>query len=124
MTQADLAAELGVTPRYLGYLENGQKDVDPNSSLYKLFVALDDGAVPVSRHRNTHNGRSHLHEEPAAYHAGPASTKGGLNVTEVLAQIRADLASIETGTASEKRRAYHFLHEVHLPMLAQMLKLN
>lgn len=123
MTQADLARELGVTPRYLGYLETGQKDIDPNSSLYKLFSAMEGGLVEIShRHAGTNGHEQPVKEEPGAYRVTPRG--GGISTHEVLAQIRADLQIIETGSMSEKRRAYHFLHEIHLPLLARVLKLT
>jgi transcriptional regulator with XRE-family HTH domain len=123
MTQAELARELGVTPRYLGYLETGQKDIDPNSSLYKLFTAMESGVVEVA-HRAVHgvNGSTVTREEAGVYRVAPKGS--GISTHEVLSQIRADLHVIETGATSEKRRAYHFLHEVHLPLLARLLKLT
>jgi len=122
LSQADLAGELGVTARYLSFLETGQKDIEPSSSLYKLFCAFDDGLVPIRRHlgaNNKHNAREDAYTVPRRPESG-----GGLNTQDILSQIRADLAMIEGGAQSEKRRAYHFLAEVHLPMLAKMLKLD
>ncbi len=123
ISQADLAGELGVTPRYLSFLETGQKDIETTSSLYKLFCAIESGQVPLKRHLG--GSGKNVREEPATYHATRrGETAGGLNPQDVLSQIRADLAMIEGGAQMEKRRAFHFLLEVHLPMLAKMLKLE
>lgn len=129
LSQAEMAELLSVTTRYLIYLEHGQKEADPNSSLYKLFEAYELGQIPVNKIRGGNHKTSSLREEPAAYKAARRSDSvgangTGLNPQDVLSQIRADLSMIEGGPHAEKRRAYHFLHEVHLPMLAEMLKLD
>lgn len=126
LTQEEAAGMLGVSRRYLSDLENGTKDIDPNSSLHKWFDALDSGQVPLPRGLGTNHGRAR--ETPAEYVAtrrdGESSGSGGLNAHDVISQIRVDLATIEGGTQGEKRRAYHFLNEVHLPMLARLMKLD
>ena len=130
LTQQDLAELLSVTPRYLIYLENGQKEADPNGGLVKLFNAYESGQIPVNRQRGNGHEPKHasLRDAPNTYkvtrRTDSIGAHTGLNAQEVLSQIRADIAMIEGGTQSEKRRAYHFLHEVHLPMLADMLKLE
>lgn len=121
LTQTDMAALLGVTSRYVSQLENGTREVDPNSSLFRLFTAYESGQVPVHI-----NG---IREEVAPYQRLPrtdsvGTANHGLSANDVLSQVRADIAMIEGGALSEKRRAYHFLRDVHLPMLAKMLKLD
>jgi transcriptional regulator with XRE-family HTH domain len=124
LSQADLAGELGVTARYLSFLETGQKDIEPSSSLYKLFCAMEAGQIPLKRQIGG-AGKSAAREESAVYHATRRGEgQGGLNAQDILSQIRADLAMIEGGAQTEKRRAFHFLQEVHLPMLARMMKLE
>ena len=126
MVQEDLAGLLGVSRRYLVDLENGTKDVDPNSSLYKLFDGYDQGLLPINRQMGT-SKNTRVREDAAEYVVTPRTANGaggGLNHQDVLSQIRADIAMIEGGAQSEKRRAYHFLAEVHLPMLAKMMKLE
>lgn len=133
LLQADLAGVLGITPRYLGYLETGQKEVDVNSSLYKYFEAIEQGHVSMDRQLGRPSkGGSQVKEDPFDYvgaveSRGPRrgdAAIGGLSSQDVLSQIRADIAMIEGGAQAEKRRAYHFLAQVHLPMLAKMLKLE
>lgn len=123
LTQTDMAALLGVTPRYISALENGIKEVDPNTSLYRLFVAYEEGKIHV---RSGHNGG--VREEAASYkfddRADSIGTVGGLSAQDALAQVRADLAMIEGGALTEKRRAYHFLTQVHLPLLAKVMKIT
>lgn len=125
LTQTDMAALLGVTPRYISALENGTKEVDPNTSLYRLFAAYEKGEIQVRGHTN-----SRVHEEVGTYtfenrsdSIGTVGAHHGLSAQDALAQVRADLAMIEGGPLNEKRRAYHFLTQVHLPLLAKVLKI-
>jgi transcriptional regulator with XRE-family HTH domain len=126
LTQADLAGVLGVTARYLSDLESGKKDIDTNGSLYKYFGAIENGLVPLNRQFGSKG--SSVREVPFDYVGAVDSRRGetvsGLSQQDMLSQIRADLAMIEGGAQSEKRRAYNFLYSVHLPMLAKMLKLE
>lgn len=133
MLQADLAGILGITPRYLGYLEAGQKEVDVNSSLYKYFIAIEQGHISIDRQLGkSGKGGANMVKEDSFDYAGAVAARGsqrhdggsGLTPQDVLSQIRADIAMIEGGAQGEKRRAYHFLAEVHLPMLAKMMKLE
>lgn len=127
LTQTDMAALLGVTSRYISQLENGLREVDPNSSLFRLFVAYEQGQVPV---RATVQGS--VREEAAPYQAtrrtdsvgANHSNPAGLSVQDAFAQVRADLAMMEGGSLSDKRRAWNFLRDVHLPLLARCLKLE
>ena len=48
----------------------------------------------------------------------------GLSVQDALAQVRADLSMMEGGNQADKRRAWNFLRDVHLPLLARCLKLE
>jgi transcriptional regulator with XRE-family HTH domain len=126
LSQEEMAGVLGVSRRYLSDLENGAKDIDTNTSLYKWFDAIEQGQVPLNRQLGKTNTR--VREEPAEYiytrRDGAGAAGSGLNPQDVLSQVRADLAMIEGGTQHEKRRAFHFLSEVHLPMLAKMMKLD
>lgn len=128
LTLAGLAELLGVTPRYLSYLEAGTKEIGPESSLYKLFIAYDEGHLTLPRSLGE---KSSLREEPGVYRVEArrpdsigSNHAHGLTTQDALAQVRSDLAMLEGGSQADKRRAYYFLREVHLPMLAQMLKLE
>ena len=126
LVQEELAGLLGVSRRYLVDLENGTKDVDTNGSLYKWFDAIEQGLVPLNRQLGK-SKNSRVQEDAAEYvftRRDGGGTGSGLNPQDVLSQIRADIAMIEGGTQSEKRRAFNFLYEVHLPMLAKMMKLE
>ena len=118
-TQTDLGQALGVSQRHIASLESGQKEADPNSSLAKLFGLMESGQVKM-------NDRNSVHEEPAIYRAekSPASRPQGLGIQDALAQVRADISMMEGGSLEDKRRAYHFLRDVHLPLLARCLKLD
>lgn len=126
LTQTDMAALLGVSSRYVSQLENGTRDVDPNSSLFRLFVAYESGQVPVRMNGVREDvARTYpVATPPRSDSVGTGAGVNGLSSNDVLSQVRADLAMIEGGAQSEKRRAYHFLRDVHLPMLAKMLKLD
>lgn len=121
LTQVEMARALGITPRYVISLENGQKELDPNSSLARLFVAMEEGSIaapPESRGPG-------MREDAALYrYEERTSVPSGLTSQDALAQVRADLAMIEGGAISEKRRAYHFLTQVHLPLLAKVMKIT
>lgn len=126
LTQTDMAALLGVTPRYISALENGIKEVDPNTSLYRLFVAYEEGKIHVRGH---HNGTVHEDATASSFDnrsdsIGTVGGHQGLSAQDALAQVRADLAMLEGGAMSEKRRAYHFLTQVHLPLLAKVMKIT
>lgn len=130
LTQTDLAALLGVTPRYVSTLENGSREVDPNTSLFRLFAAYETGQVPL-RINGVSSSHAPVNEEAAPYHftrrgsTDSVGTQGaGLSVQDALAQVRADLAMMEGGSQSDKRRAWNFLRDVHLPLLARCLKLD
>jgi len=126
LTLAALAEILGVTSRYLSYLEAGTKDIGPESSLFKLFVAYEAGQLPLKRGLGFSDAI--VREEPPrqinARNADSIGDFSGLSTQDALAQVRADLAMIEGGSQSDRRRAYHFLRQVHLPMLAKMMKLE
>ena len=47
-----------------------------------------------------------------------------MDVGDVVAQMKHDLQAIEVGAADEKRRAFIFLRDVHLPCLAKLLNLE
>ena len=130
LTQTDLAALLGVTPRYVSTLENGSREVDPNTSLFRLFAAYESGQVPL-RSNGSHAHHSTVREDTTHYPAARRSstdsigTRGaGLSAQDALAQVRADLAMMEGGNQADKRRAWAFLRDVHLPLLARCLKLE
>lgn len=133
LTQAELAGVLGVTPRYLIDLEHGKRDVDVNTSLYKLFDAIERGLVPLARQLGQKaNGLAKstaVNEAPFNYSAATYSRRsetlgGGLSAQDLIDQVRADVVMIESGEPLAQRRAYHLLAEMHLPMLAKLLKLE
>lgn len=120
LTQTELGQALGVSQRHIASLESGQKEADPNSSLAKLFTLMESGQVKVS-------DRNSVHEEPAQYHVnkrGNTQNQGGLGVQDALAQVRSDISMMEGGSIDDKRRAYHFLRDIHLPLLARCLKIE
>lgn len=131
LTKESLAKALGVTARYVAMMESGDKEVEPNSSLYKLFCLMEANQVPVQfdpEKTRARNGRHYAPErvsEPATEYR--VSTRpAGLALTEedALAQAQADLEMISTGTPAERRRAYIFLRDHHLPLLAQAFQID
>jgi transcriptional regulator with XRE-family HTH domain len=118
-TQTDLGQALGVSQRHIASLESGQKEADPNSSLAKLFGLMESGQVKMS-------DRNSVHEEPTIYRAdkSPVSRPHGLGIQDALAQVRSDISMMEGGSLEDKRRAYHFLRDIHLPLLARCLKIE
>lgn len=124
-SQDDAGALLGVTGRYIGMIERGEKEVEPTSSIYKLFGLLENNKVHPSEFSAGHAATS-VREEPAHYRTGPISppASNGLTLPDLMSQIRADMAQIETGPLVDKRRAYLFLTQVHLPCLGKLLKLD
>lgn len=125
LTQAELAQLLGVTPRYLIYLENGTKDVGPESSLYKLFVAYEAGQVPLDRHLGA-NHKAVVREEAGSYQVKGAAALNnkGLNHHDIIHRMRDELEVMADGNADDKRRAFYILRDIHLPALARILKLE
>jgi len=119
LTQTEMGQALGVSQRYVAALEAGEKDPDANSSLAKLFALMEAGQIPPPASQRQ---EKRVMEEPATYHVG--RVQNGLNVQDAIAQIRADIAMMEGGSQSDKRRAYHFLRDVHLPLLASVLKIE
>lgn len=131
LTQAELAGVLGVTPRYLIDLEHGKRDVDVNTSLYKLFDAIERGLVPLARqlgHKSNGLAKATAaNEAPFNYAASSRRGEtlgGGLSAQDLIDQVRADVVIIESGDPLAQRRAYHLLAEMHLPMLAKLMKLE
>lgn len=124
-SQDDAGALLGVTGRYIGMIERGEKEVEPTSSIYKLFGLLENNKVHPSEFTAGHLAAPHR-EEPVHYRTGPAASSGsnGLTLPDVMAQVRTDMAAVESAPMPEKRRAFLFLREVHLPCLARLLKLE
>lgn len=124
LTQAEMALLLGVTPRYLIYLENGTKEVGPESSLYKLFAAYEMGQIPLDRHLGGHS-KPVVREETGTYHAVPAGPRAkGLNHHDIIHRMREELEAIADGTADDKRRAFYMIQDIHMPALAKMIKLD
>lgn len=124
LTKEQLGSALGVTARYVSMMEMGQKDVEPNSSLYKLFCLMEadqvgyrfDPDVPrLSHHRQA--------ESVPNYKIAP---KAGPHLTEadVIAQIQADLEQISKGPPASRRRALLFLRDHHLPLLAKVFHID
>ncbi len=116
---------LGVTGRYIGMLERGEKNVEAHCAIFKLFTLLEANKIDLSDVepciRNNQDDGLVLNK-PSAVHTIPPTF--GLSVSDVIAQIHTDLQLVETGDVQEKRRAFMMLREVHLPCLAQLLKLS
>lgn len=122
-SQDDAGALLGVTGRYIGMMERGEKDVEPTSSLYKLFGLLEANKV----HPSEFAGARGTREEAVEYEVtprAPVHTSAALTLPDMLAQIRSDMELIEKGQITEKRRAFIFLRDVHLPCLGRLLKID
>lgn len=121
LRQDELAAALGVTPRYIGMIERGQKDVEATSSLYKLFLLIEANKIPVEKLGGDDESTGPK-EEVGAYRVN--GTVSSVSVRDALDQVKADLHTLEHGTLLEKRRTMTFLRDVHLPILARALKLE
>jgi transcriptional regulator with XRE-family HTH domain len=122
-SQDDAGALLGVTGRYIGMMERGEKDVEPTSSIYKLFGLLEANKV----HPSEFAGARGTRESPVEYEvtSRPSShASAALTLPDVLAQVRSDMDLIEKGTMAEKRRAFIFLRDVHLPCVGRLLKID
>lgn len=106
-------------------IERGEKDVEPTSSIYKLFGLLENNKVHPSEFAAGASSAG-AREDSTAYRmdSRAAVSASGLTLPDVMAQIRTDMATIESGSMAEKRRAFIFLREVHLPCLAKVLKLD
>ena len=116
---------LGVTGHYIGMLERGEKNVEAHSAIAKLFTLLEANKIDLAEvepsARINHDDGLVLNK-PSAVHSTPPTHR--LSVSDVVAQIHTDLQLVETGDAQEQRRAFMMLREVHLPCLAQLLKLS
>lgn len=126
LSKGQVARPLGVTERYIDMIEKGTRDVDPASSLYKLFSLMESNIVQPNFEPETHRQQHHNRvASPATeYKVGkiPAGIKIGAH--DLLEQARADLDAIETGTPAEKRRALLFLRDFHIPLLAQIFEID
>lgn len=49
LTQEQMGEMLGVSARYVGMLEKGEKEVEPSSSLAKLFALMEANRVPPAQ---------------------------------------------------------------------------
>lgn len=119
--QEELASALGVTARYIGMIERGQKDVEPSSSLYKLFCLLEENKIPLPMDMVKAH-KSELMPTGDRSHYKPNGNT--LSVRDALDQVRADLDTLEKGNDAQRRRTMTFLREVHLPILARALKID
>jgi transcriptional regulator with XRE-family HTH domain len=116
LTQAEMGAKLGVTDKYVGMLERGDKQVDEDSTIARL-LALYESETPA---KETKENR--LREPMAEYKI--LQKPSSLSAAEILSQIRADLDSIESGSPAERRRKLLFLRDLHLPLLAQSFSIQ
>lgn len=129
-SQDETGVLLGVTGRYVGMIERGEKDVEPTSAIYKLFGLLENNKVHPSEFSpssSSGGGNMTLREEPPLYRASAGSSMAsapGLTLPDLMSQIRSDMSLIETGALAEKRRAYLFLTQVQLPCLGKFLKVD
>jgi transcriptional regulator with XRE-family HTH domain len=119
LSREDLGEALGVSARYISMIESGEKDIEPTSSLYKLFCLLESSAAPLhsgalADHHDASRPRRHL---PAIKHLEAGHD---LTVADVISQIRADLSTLEACPA-DARRTYLFMRDIHIPMLGHSL---
>jgi transcriptional regulator with XRE-family HTH domain len=119
LSREDLGEALGVSARYISMIESGEKDIEPTSSLYKLFCLLESSAAPLhagplADHHDASRPRRH---QPALKHLEPGHD---LTVSDVISQIRADLTTLENCPA-EVRRTFLFMRDIHIPMLGYSL---
>jgi transcriptional regulator with XRE-family HTH domain len=120
LTKEQLGTALGVTARYVSMMETGQKEVEPNSSLYKLFCLMEADQVSVRFDPDVPRlSANRFTEEAPSYKATP---RGGphLSVADVVEQIQADLEQISKGPPASRRRTLLFLRDHHLPLLAKV----
>lgn len=113
-TQEQAGEALGVSGKYIGMLERGEKQVQPGNTLDLLLTKLEHNqrwAVPAPA----------LQEPRVEYRFTPRGLESSVSLDDALAQIRADLLAIERGSPMEQRRAFVFLKEVHLPLLGMAL---
>lgn len=126
-SQDDTGKLLGVTGRYIGMIERGEKDVEPHGALAKLFALLETHKVHPSEFEpksQAEASREHFQESTSVYRNAPPRMPPNLGPSDIIAQIRTDLGVLESGTHAEKRRAILFLRDLHLPALAAALKVD
>jgi transcriptional regulator with XRE-family HTH domain len=119
--QEELATALGVTARYIGMIERGQKDVEPSSSLHKLFCLLEENKIPLPVDLAKSHKPEPGHNGDRSHYKANGST---LSLRDALEQVRSDLETLEKGNDAQRRRTLTFLREVHLPILARALKIE
>lgn len=119
--QEELATALGVTARYIGMIERGQKDVEPSSSLHKLFCLLEENKIPLPVDLAKSHKPEQGHNGERSHYKANGST---LSLRDALEQVRSDLETLEKGNDAQRRRTLTFLREVHLPILARALKIE
>jgi transcriptional regulator with XRE-family HTH domain len=120
LTKEQLGSALGVTARYVSMMELGQKDVEPNSSLYKLFCLME--ADQVNHRFDPDVPRASHYRRSESFPQSKTATRGGpqLTVADVVEQIQEDLEQISKGPPASRRRTLLFLRDHHLPLLAKV----
>ena len=117
LTQAEMGVILGVTDKYVGMLERGDKHVTEDSSISRLLALYESKIEPAQ------DGESNKRQENMTDYK-VTRTSSSLAAPEILSQVRADLDMIETGSPAERRRALLFLRDLHLPLLAQVYNIQ
>lgn len=113
---------LGVSGKYVGMLEREDKDIEEGSSLVRL-LDLYEQKDEASAHVMTNGLGSYTGIKEPAMSYKPARGPR-LSPADAIAQARADLAVIERGTPEEQRRAFVFLRDVHLQLIAEAFNIE
>jgi len=117
LTREQLAQALGISARYISMIESGEKDIEPSSSLYKLFQLMETNKVQMDYVQDIHHSPSR-HSAAVADLDLPAS----LTVTDIIDQIKVDLSALTT--SPRPRRSFLFIRDIHIPMLGRALKIS
>lgn len=130
LKQNAFADRLGISRAYLSQIETGR---EPSGALQDTILRIEkewrtventdsigDSKIPIESELSV------FREEPTPYQTdeAPPPRPQSLGIEDALAQVRSDISMMEGGSLEDKRRAYHFLRDVHLPLLARCLKLN
>lgn len=119
LTREQLAQALGISARYISMIESGEKDIEPSSSLYKLFALMETNKVQMDYVQEIdHSSPRHSHAAAVADLDLPAS----LTVTDIIDQIKVDLSALTT--SPRPRRSFLFIRDIHIPMLGRALKIS
>jgi transcriptional regulator with XRE-family HTH domain len=128
VSQEEMGAVLGVTARYVGMMERGDKDVEPTSALAKLFSLLEANKVPLDqlagrRSLDVAPVMTMTREEPRAYRPMPKNNAAPTQQRHALMieRVKEDTADMMKSATPAQRRELALLAKTHIDQVMTWL---